>query len=194
MKRTILLTALAGSLLLTGCQTATESTKQVSTPETSTTEETTTTRFETTKATENTQPTTTSISESKSDTISDKEEYLKELLGDGEILVDDRTETGFYCRMVDDEGRLNTYFELPDDNLYNNCYIIAEIITSLTEGADTDGYTAISYIFADQTSNTIAMYSVNKYSGKWSALLPIFWYNEEYEEVSNKLMSGENTS
>lgn len=190
MKRTILLTALAGTILLTGCGTSTVSTDDISSTEVAASKETSAT-------TTTTYSTTTTFSErdesdlTETKSPNDEESYIKDLLGDGVVLLDKQYESGLYSRVVLNDNMLNTYFKLPEDTIEYKCMYMMQTISSMIDVADSNGYSSITFHFAEQDSTQIAMYSINNYCGEWTQLVPILWSNDEYEEVWNKLMSGE---
>ncbi|MBP0983033.1 MAG: hypothetical protein J6A19_04840 [Oscillospiraceae bacterium] len=191
MKRTIILTALAGTILLTGCGTSTVSTDNISSTEVTASKETSaTTISETTPATTTfSERTESELPETKSQ--NDEEAYIKDLLGDGVVLLDKQYESGLYSRVVLKDNMLNTYFKLPEDTIEYKCMYMMQTISSMIDVADSNGYSSITFHFAEQDSTQIAMYSINNYYGEWTQLIPILWHNDEYEEVWNKIMSGE---
>ena len=184
MKKRNISALLTAVLLLTGCS-GNKTIEQSSAPTTSavtsdTTPNTTTPPAPTAEA---------QISGTEEPTAenTEREAYLQELLGEGKIVEDRINSKGIYARMVASDEKLSAYFELPDETIERNCMLIANTISSKIKDADTYGFTSISFVFADHDTQTVAMYSVNKYSGEWTQLMPILWTNDEYEATWNKL-------
>lgn len=163
--------------------------EETTTLESSQPEETTTAATTTTTPVSSDEATPTTENQSN-----DKDEYLTELLGDGEVVLDDRADNGFYARMVANGDKLKTYFELPEDTIENGCLLMGHTMYSLLNSAVNDNYTSVSFIFADNREKPIMMYSANYNGTSWTAPIPMSWINTEYEDMWNSLVAGKATS
>lgn len=140
------------------------------------------------------EPDSSDKSTSDEDALLEKDEYLKALLGDGETILDERAENGFYSRMVKNGDELKTYFELPEDTIEHGCLLMGHTMYSLLNSAVNDNYTSVSFIFADNREKPIMMYSANYNGTSWTAPIPMSWINTEYEDMWNSLAAEKATS
>lgn len=174
MKRTILLTALAGTLLLTGCGSAPESTEPISSIESNVSEETTaTTRAETTQPTSSTSTTTKATT--KATTTAAPEEVI-------EPKTDDELETLYKDFAAKISGRV-PYSELSVKNGKKGIFVTVSIdgLDRITYFGNyiVDSKAAFNEVFSDEYAeeldvvlfdgiNIAAFFQNEGYKGKLS--------------------------
>lgn len=118
--------------------------------------------------------------------LTEKEAYLRDLLGNSEPIIDDHASDGSYVRVVANDTSLNCYIELPQDSAENNCKIIDDKMNFFLRTGNENGFKSISFFFHDYDGqNVIMMYSATNRSGSWQGLTSPLWYDDEYERIWN---------
>lgn len=193
-RKTVIAAALAAFILSTGCTNQNQSSVASSAPEDISAtsaptvesslpaENTTSIQAQTDVPTESTETTPEITPESS------KEDYINALLGEGEVKLDRKDEeTGLYMKIVENEGHMNAYIELPDYDPKSLCAIMLTSIIDFTHNPGNEN--AATFLFFDHNGDPISTYSINNYTGEWKALAPMMWHNDEFEKAWDDMMN-----